>query len=277
MPESFKIIAENTGLAIFRIGLVVAMLLAHSAVWPQQATTRPVTIQVSDQSGAPIARAQVRLSPAPYLEDPETDEHGNLTLNLKPGNYAVMVSERGFKSWSENMYVTKPDGEANASQLYPVVLQVGTYSGPDVIPYPKDSLVLIAGAYHAPVVLSPADFRALPHITITVLNGQTKAKQTFSGVPLAILLARVNAPLGKEFHHEALTSYLVASGSDGYSVVLSLAEADPGLRGGQILVADALDGKPLGYSGPYQLVVPEDKLPTRWIRKLDSISLQGLR
>jgi hypothetical protein len=195
---------------------------------------------------------------------------------LKAGSYLVVVSERGFKNWSEHIYVAKPEGDAGASQLYPVVLQVGTYSGP-LVEYPKDSLVLTASAYHAPVVLSPADFHALPHITITVHNGQTKTKQTYSGVPLAILLAKVNAPLGKEFNHAALTSCLVVSGADGNSVVLSLAEADPDFHGGQVLVADALDGHPLAKSGLYQLVVSEDKLPSRWIGNLEYISLQSLR
>ena len=72
------------------------------------------------------------------------------------------------------------------------------------------------------MVFSPADFRALPHVTITVRNTHTNADETYSGVPLATLLEKVNAPLGKELHGEAMTSYLVATGSDGYSVVLSL-------------------------------------------------------
>jgi hypothetical protein len=59
-------------------------------------------------------------------------------------------------------------------------------------------------------------------------------------------------------------------------VVLALAEADPNFRGGQVLVADARDGQPLGKSGPYELIVSEDKRPARWVRNLNSIALQGL-
>jgi hypothetical protein len=80
MPESFNIIAENTGIAIFRIGLLAATLLAHSAVWTQQVTTRPVTIQVTDQSGAPIPHAQVRLNQGSY-SDP-TSEPTNTVIFL---------------------------------------------------------------------------------------------------------------------------------------------------------------------------------------------------
>jgi hypothetical protein len=138
----------------------------------------------------------------------------------------------------------------------------------------EGSLVLAADPSHARVVLSPADFRALPHITITVHNGHTNAAETYSGVPLATLLEKVNAPLGKELHGEAMTSYLIATGSDGYSVVLSLAEVDPEFHAGQVLVADMRDGKPLEKNGPFQLIVSDDKRPARWVHNLVSITLQ---
>jgi hypothetical protein len=240
---------------------------------------------VIDPGGAPIAHAQIRLFPVPGAAPAklETDDQGTLSLNLKAGSYLLSVSEQGFKNWSEYIYIAKLDGKRNASQVYPVVLQVGSYSGPTGV-YPPDSLVLSvccraslsAGAYHGPVALSPAEFRALPHITITVHNGHTNADETYSGVLVATLLAIVNAPMGKELQKEALTSYLIASGSDGYSVILALAEVDPSFHAGQVLVADARDGQPLGKSGPYQLIVSEDKRPARWVHNLDSIALQGL-
>jgi hypothetical protein len=135
-------------------------------------------------------------------------------------------------------------------------------------------LLLTADPYHAPVLLSPAGFRALPHVTITVHNSHTNATETYSGVPLATLLAQVNAPLGKELHGEAMTSFVVATGSDGYSVVLSLAEVDPSFHEGQVLVADTRDGQPLANYGPFQLIVSDDKRPARWVHNLVSITLQ---
>ncbi|MGA9306692.1 MAG: hypothetical protein WBW31_14910 [Candidatus Sulfotelmatobacter sp.] len=141
----------------------------------------------------------------------------------------------------------------------------------------EGSLVLTADASRAPIVLSPADFRALPHITVTVHNGHTNADETYSGVPLATLLAKVNAPLGKELHGEAMTSYVLATGSDGYSVVLSLAEVDPEFHPGQVLVADAREGKPLEKNGPFQLIVSDDKRPARWVHNLASIGLRNTR
>jgi hypothetical protein len=138
-------------------------------------------------------------------------------------------------------------------------------------------LQLSAGSDHPPVTFTPADFRALPHVTITVHNGHTNASETYSGVPLDALLAKVNAPLGKELHGEAMTSYLLAAGSDGYSVVLSLAEVDPSFHQGQVLVVDTRNGQPLGDYGPFQLIVSDDKRPARWVHNLVSITLQRAR
>jgi len=139
----------------------------------------------------------------------------------------------------------------------------------------KDTLLLTAGTNHAPVSISLMDFRALPHVTITVHNAHSNADETYSGVPLAALLAKLDAPLREHLRGKALASYIVASGSDEYSVVLSIAEVDPSFHGGEILVADTRDGQPLAKSGPFQLIVSEDKRPARWVHNLVSISLQS--
>ncbi len=141
----------------------------------------------------------------------------------------------------------------------------------------EDTLLLTAGTNHAPVSISLMEFRALPHVTITVHNAHINADETYSGVPLAALLAKLDAPLGEHLRGKALASYIVASGSDGYSVVLSIAEVDPSFHDGQILVADTRDGQPLAKSGPFQLIVSEDKRPARWVHNLVSISLEAAR
>jgi hypothetical protein len=133
---------------------------------------------------------------------------------------------------------------------------------------------LVLTAEHASVTLTPADFRALPHVSLTVHNGHTDASEIYSGVPLTTLLAKVNAPLGKELRGGAMTSYVIATGSDGYAVVLSLAEIDPDFHQGQVLVADTRDGQPLGKNGSFQLIVSDDKRPARWVHNLVSIALQ---
>jgi hypothetical protein len=265
-------------LRILSIGLLVFALLVHSPLLAQQATTRPVTVVVNDQAGAGIAHAQIHLVPAPDAPTAkmETDAHGHLSLNLKPGTYALFVSAPGFKEVAPQIEIATPEGEANTTQLVPIVLRVADVISP-VPNFPADSLVLTADGHQVPVALSPAEFRALPHVTITVHNAHANADETYSGVRLAELLAKLDAPLGQKLRGKALASYIVASGSDGYSVVLSIAEADPSFHGGEILVADARDGQPLGKSGPFQLSVSEDRRPARWVHNLVSISLQDAR
>jgi len=256
---------------------MISALFAPIALRAQQATTTPVIIRVSDQSGARVAHAQIRFVPAPgpAPQQLQTDDHGQLSINLKAGGYALFVSAQGFRIDSRHIDIGIPQGQASASQMVPVVLEVAHGGGVTVESGAVEgSLMLAADPYHAPVVLSPADFHALPHITVTVHNSHTNAAEAYSGVPLATLLAQVNAPLGKELHGETMQSYLVATGSDGYSVVLSLAEIDPGFHEGQVLVADARDGQSLGKSGPFQLIVSDDKRPARWVHNLVSITLQ---
>jgi len=260
--------------SILSIALFCAVVFASVGLCAQQAATTPVTIRVSDQTGAVIAHAQIKLAPSPEqsLAKLETDDHGRLVLNLKAGGYALSVSAQGFKTWSESIVVSSPEAK-DASQIFPVVLQVGEVSSPHAI-YAADTLVLSDDSGHTPLALSLTDFHLLPHITITVHNGHTNAAETYSGVPLDMLLAKVNAPLGKELHGEAMTSYVMATGSDGYSVTLSLAEVDPSFHEGQVIVADAREGQPLGKSGPFQLIVSDDKRPARWVHNLETITLK---
>jgi hypothetical protein len=262
----------------------IAVLAATLFVWfpqalsAQHAATAQVTIRVSEPTGTGVAHALVQLVPAPENApaNPETDEKGRITFNLKAGGYVLSVSASGFSNWAQRINVVAAQGQAGASQIVPVVLQIGDVSSPTPV-YPQNSLVITAGADHEPLTLSPADFRALPHVTVTVRNGHTNASETYSGVPLATLLDKMKAPLGEGLRGDAMTSYIVASGSDGYSVVLSLAEVDPDLHQGQVLVADTRDGKPLEKNGPFQLVVSDDKRPARWVHNLTSITLQRSR
>lgn len=118
----------------------------------------------------------------------------------------------------------------------------------------------------------------MPHVTVTIHNSHTNVDESYSGVPLSDLLAKVGAPLGKDLHGEALADYVVANGSDGYKAVLALGEIDPSFHPGEVIVADSMNGKPLdAHSGPFKLVVTEDKRPARSVRNLTTIELKSAR
>lgn len=134
----------------------------------------------------------------------------------------------------------------------------------------SDSLV-IRGLDGAVRTLSPADLKALPHKSVTVFNAHSKKSESYSGVVLADLLARVNAPVGEKLKGKLFMTGIVAEGTDGYQVLYSVAEVDPAMHSGDVIVADAVDGGPLGRNGAFQLINTEDKRPARWVRNLDHI------
>jgi len=277
-------LADNTRLTRYafamrtinaRLGLLAAMLVViPSCLLGQQAETNAVVVVVSDPSGAGISQAQITIVPRPENspEKVNTDAKGHASLNLKSGQHVLSISAPGFTTAAQPVRVSDRNGADRIAPEVKVTLKAGATSSPTNI-YPPDSLV-VSDPYHAPIVFSLADFRALPHITIKVHNGHIDADESYSGVPLETLLAKANAPVGKEFRKEALRTYLLASGTDGYSVLLSLAEVDPTFHAGQVIVADTREGQPLGKNGPFQLIVPGDSRPARWVHNLNSIKLQ---
>jgi hypothetical protein len=261
-----------------RLELLAAMLLVIPLFLSAQQDTSAVEVVVIDQTGTGIAQAMITVVPRPenFPQKVKTDDKGHASLRLGSGEYALSISAQGFRTSAQAITVSNQEGAGGANQVVKVILKIGAISSPSII-YPPDSLVLAGDPYRSPVVLSPAEFRALPHITIKVHNGHTNTEENYSGVLLETLLAKANAPVGKEFRKEALTSYVLVSGADGYGVLLSLAEVDSAFHAGQVIVADTRDGRPLGKYGPFQLIVPGDSRPARWVHNLNSIQVQQAR
>jgi hypothetical protein len=117
--------------------------------------------------------------------------------------------------------------------------------------------------------------KAMPQKTVSFHNVHTKADETYTGVSLIDLLASLGVPHGKDLHGKGLSEYVVATGSDGYKAALALAEVDPEFHPGDVIVADAMDGKPIDEkNGPFKLVVTEDKRPARSVHSLVSIEVK---
>jgi hypothetical protein len=124
------------------------------------------------------------------------------------------------------------------------------------------------------LALSLEDFAKLPHKTISVHNAHSKADESYSGVLLSDLLEKVNVK--DEMGSKAMSKYIITTGADGYRVVYSVAEVLPKLHTGDVLVADSMNGKPLGEDGQFKLISSEDKRPYRWVRNLVSIEVVAL-
>jgi DMSO/TMAO reductase YedYZ molybdopterin-dependent catalytic subunit len=93
-------------------------------------------------------------------------------------------------------------------------------------------------------------------------------------VLLEELLRKTGVPQGENLRGPSMATYVLAEAADGYRVVFSLAELDSGILDSEVIVADAMDGAPLGdKQGPFRLVAPHDKRPARWVRMLKSITV----
>lgn len=132
----------------------------------------------------------------------------------------------------------------------------------------------IGGNVAVPLELSLADLKNMPRQTLKVFDPHDKKTEVYQGVSLQELFRRAGVPQGEQLRGALMTTYVLATASDGYRVVFSLAELDPGFQDSDVIVADTLDEAPLGPGqGPLKLVAPHDKRPARWIRMLKSLAV----
>ena len=141
---------------------------------------------------------------------------------------------------------------------------------------PATGTLTIGGDVAQTLTLTPADIKVLPRTTVTVTEEGREV--TYEGVLVAEILRKAGVPLGREMSGGAVASYVLAGAKDGYQVLFSLAELDPGFTSNEIIIADTTDGKPLfDYQGPLRIVAPHDKRGARSIRMLQTISVVRLR
>jgi DMSO/TMAO reductase YedYZ molybdopterin-dependent catalytic subunit len=132
----------------------------------------------------------------------------------------------------------------------------------------------IGGAVTTPLRLTVADLKKMPRKTLTVVNPHDKKTEVYEGVSLEELLRRAGVPQGENLRGAALATYVLAEANDGYRVVFSLAELDPGIVESEVIVADTMDSATLGANqGPFRLIAPEEKRPARWVRMLKSLTV----
>ncbi len=124
-------------------------------------------------------------------------------------------------------------------------------------------------------LLGESDIAKLPRAVVKVVDRDGKPAQ-YEGVRLAAILTSQGVKLGKALRGPRIAQYLFFEASDGYRVVLAIAEADPETSGKTVLLADKKDGSPLSSTdGPWRLIVPDDKRPVRWIRMVRRITLKS--
>jgi len=135
----------------------------------------------------------------------------------------------------------------------------------------------VEGKVATPLALSGADLKAMPRKIVKVVNPHDKKTEVYEGVLLSDIFRKAGAPMAHDLRGATMTTYVVAEASDGYRVIFSMAELDSDFTDADAIVADTVDGTPLGPNeGPFKLVVPHDKRPARWVRMLQSLTVSQL-
>jgi DMSO/TMAO reductase YedYZ molybdopterin-dependent catalytic subunit len=131
--------------------------------------------------------------------------------------------------------------------------------------------VVVQGTTHT---VSAASLQKLARDTARmVFHGQPAL--IYEGVTLAAVLREAGVR-SDSLRGPALATRLVVEASDGYKVVLTLADLDPSLGGRRVLLADRVDGKTLPTDeAPWRLIVVGDQRPSRSARQVVRIRVMA--
>ncbi|HLT87780.1 MAG TPA: molybdopterin-dependent oxidoreductase [Sphingobacterium sp.] len=134
-------------------------------------------------------------------------------------------------------------------------------------------LLGIDGDVAQKVALTMAELNRLP-MQQYVVTGEHHDTITYDVVQLTHVLALAGVPTRDQLKGEELQKIVVITAGDGYKVVFSLPELDPKTEGGTVLLAIGQDGKPLRKQiGPLRIIVPNDRLHSRWVRDVRHIDV----
>lgn len=112
----------------------------------------------------------------------------------------------------------------------------------------------------------------------TVVTEDRGLRTTFEGVALRDVLAQAGVVFGEKLRGKALAQVVIATARDAYQVAYAIAELDAAFTDQVVLLADRRDGRPLlADTGPWQIIVPNDKRPARWIRQVSRIEVRQLQ
>src|SRR5438046_1764923 len=121
------------------------------------------------------------------------------------------------------------------------------------------------------ITVNAEELAKLPHHAVKASEHGTAV--TFDAVLLSDILAKVNLPVGDKLKGKALSQLVVAEAADGYRVLFALPELDPALTDHPVHLVTKRDGQPLSEKeGPFKIVAPNDKHPSRWVRQVRQVT-----
>lgn len=144
---------------------------------------------------------------------------------------------------------------------------------PNTITLPSDGALHVGGQVYNPLVLTMDNLRAYPSQTaeVTYLSSEDTVNASFTGVLLWEILSNAQVNFNADIGNDKLGFYIVATGSNGFQVVIAWGEIDPEFGNQPILVAYEKDGTALDTA---QLVVPGDSRGGRYVSGLVSLEVR---
>ena len=142
---------------------------------------------------------------------------------------------------------------------------------------PSSSLQL-TGLIHSPSELKLADIQAFPKVSVTTdaQAGQGRlGTHTYSGALLYDVLQKAQIKIDAARKNDILRKVVLITGTDKYSVAVSLGEIAPRFAAKKILLAYELDGKALPTKdGFVRLIVPGDSFAGRYVSNVARIEVR---
>jgi len=111
------------------------------------------------------------------------------------------------------------------------------------------------------------------HLAISFLTDHGMRRASFDGPLLWTVLAKTGA-IDPARRRGQVSQIIVITGRDGYRAVLALAEIAPDFENKPVILADRMDGKPLGPEH-LRVVVPLDKHGGRSVRDVVRIEVRA--
>jgi len=125
--------------------------------------------------------------------------------------------------------------------------------------------------------LSRLDFGKLARkeVQVTEKGGKTSV---YGGVLLSDVVSLMGIPMGVHPKGRPPIEYVVVEGADRYRALFSKAELDPAFAESHVILANRLDGQELASAdGPWRLVVPADRIRSRWVKQARVIEVSSVR
>ena len=140
----------------------------------------------------------------------------------------------------------------------------------------NEPVLVVTGAVEHPLSLTFSNLQSFRHSQLTHRQND-RAEVTYQCVALSEIIQRAQPKLTEKCCSNTINTVVVVSAPDQYQVIFSLAEIDPKISFGSILIADRRDGERIKPPyGPFQVIAENDRTHGRWVHQVNLIQIVPL-